>query len=596
VVNKKQRDDSDIVRDIEVHFGHNFLFTIYALLLCLFALFLLIGVRFDNSFFSHSFASTSPLVISFLAFLKTNQFVIRLCIATLFLLFLNPKFKNIAFSRIIIASVVAIAGDYFFERFMPQNEYNRYVPLIFLILWCIAMGFMNYDYEQRCNNERHIRGYLTEARMNRAHLNQLYIKDSNLDAIRKSFYIDLEEAWQRRLDLLKERGTLKYTPLASLREIDKELRSIDEEIKKAVARRLINLLDHYPTLRTSEKIREITLIASRDTIRFLFFISLQILLTFIAGTRLPYHVNLYVFLGSLAVYILVMLCHIINRCVEETHLISVIKQINKFAEDAINNTVLLPFNYIFKIGVVLNQIIENILIFTGRKYSAVHRSRNHILILFNALADILVRTSLLSVHMTIVCLRLFIASLFNFLVISAYCFTFVVAVIPVMFFVSISYSLVPLSRFIYSTLVEVVLSIESNIRRYYLSWILLVSWSLCINILAYLALLRMSGTYSWISLVTLATFLVSYLIFLCYSALPKDKSLEEEWNNTVQQLSERLAAAILSFLVLSWSLIGIDRLLSLNHFKPQSDLVIGTLTLFGLSVAVSLSSAFGQAD
>ena len=165
-----------------------------------------------------------------------------------------------------------------------------------------------------------------------------------------------------------------------------------------------------------------------------------------------------------------------------------------------------------------------------------------------------------------------------------------------MFIVSIFYSLAPLSKLIYGVLAEIVLSVESNLRRYYLEWILLIIWALSVNILANLALIRISGTYPWISLVTFTTLIISYLVFMFYGALSTGRTLEEEWNYIVQPLSERLAEFIFGFLVLSWVLIGIDRLFSLNHFKPQSDLVVGTLILISLTVIVFITSTFVQTE
>jgi len=68
-----------------------------------------------------------------------------------FLLLLNPKFRDLTSTRIIIASVVAIAGDYLFEKVILQHESNDLTTLFLLILWCVAWGFINYDYQQRYN-------------------------------------------------------------------------------------------------------------------------------------------------------------------------------------------------------------------------------------------------------------------------------------------------------------------------------------------------------------------------------------------------------------------------------------------------------------
>lgn len=721
------KDKSDIACDIEFHFyGHRFPFTICALFLCLFVLYLLTGVRFTSSYFSQSSTSLPSLIFTFLAFLQANQFVIRSCIVILFLLLLNPKFKDLTPTRIIIASVVAIAGDYLFEKVI-QHGSNELTPLFLLILWCVAWGFINYDYQQRYNKEEYIRKYFTEERIKQIREEykewqllpdtidrmqksvedryyRLVIEQSKLDALPKSNYKKEKEQELSKLRIASYSSGRSYEYYETERRLQQELRAIDEEIWKAkeeirreitdmsttevdflvlkifeqdnnyelgfthfvealkslartytdttphysefvdtlrkslrrtnpklesfsnyffnyndsqfrllvenmlikankknqehilLLRKLIDFVNHCPTFKIPVQIREITLKASRDTIRFLFIVSLQVLIAFVAKQWIPIPLIVYCLIGSLVFYLVVMICHLIDRCLKETPLVSVIEEIGAFAKNTIENTVLLPFYYVFFLGVVLEPIVENILMFTWREYSVANGSRNPILLLSNALADISIRTILLTIRMVVESLRFFIERLFYLLYYVTFLLTFIVAVIPIMFVVSIFYSLAPLSKLIYGVLAEIVLSVESNLRRYYLEWILLIIWALSVNILANLALIRISGNYPWISLVTFTTLIISYLVFMFYGALSTGRTLEEEWNYIVQPLSERLAEFIFGFLVLSWVLIGIDRLFSLNHFKPQSDLVVGTLILISLTVIVFITSTFVQTE
>ena len=724
------KDKSDIARDIEFHFyGHRFPFTICALFLCLFVLYLLTGVRFTSSYFSQSSTSLPSRIFTFLAFLQANRFVIRSCIVILFLLLLNPKFRDLTPTRIIIASVVAIAGDYLFEKVI-QHGSNELTPLFLLILWCIAWGFINYDYQQRYNKEEYIRKYFTEERIKQIREEykewqllsdkidrmqksvedryyRLVIEQSKLDALPKSNYKKEKEQELSKLRIASYSSGRSYEYYETELQLQQELRSIDEEIWKAkeeirreitdmsttevdflvlkifeqdnnyelgfthfvealkslartytdktphysefvdtliksltrtnpkiasflssnyffsyngdgqfrllvenmlikankknqehilLLRKLIDFINHCPTFKIPVQIREITLKASRDTIRFLFIISLQVLIAFVAKQWIPIPLIVYCLIGSLVFYLVVMICHLIDRCLKETTLVSVIEGIGAFAKDTIENTVLSPFYYVFSLGVVLEPIVENILMFTWREYSVANGSRNPILLLSNALADVSLRTILLTIRMVVVSLRFFVVFLFCSLHYVTFWLTFIVAVIPIIFIVSIFYSLAPLSKLIYGVLAEIVLSVESNLRRYYLEWILLIIWALSVNILANLALIRISGTYPWISLVTFTTLIISYLVFMFYGALSTGRTLEEEWNYIKQPLSERLAEFIFSFLVLSWVLIGIDRLFSLNHFKPQSDLVVGTLILISLTVIVFITSTFVQTE
>jgi len=250
------KDKSDIARDIEFHFyGHRFPFTICALFLCLFVLYLLTGVRFTSSYFSQSSTSLPSLIFTFLAFLQANWFVIRSCIVILFLLLLNPKFRDLTPTRIIIASVVAIAGDYLFEKVI-QHGSNELTPLFLLILWCAAWGFINYDYQQRYNKEEYIRKYFTEERIKQIREEykewillpdkidrmqksvedryyRLVIEQSKLDALPKSNYKKEKEQELSRLRIVGYSSGHSYEYYETERRLQQELRAIDEEIWKA---------------------------------------------------------------------------------------------------------------------------------------------------------------------------------------------------------------------------------------------------------------------------------------------------------------------------------------------------------------------------
>ena len=64
----------------------------------------------------------------------------------------------------IICGVTAIGGHYLLEQLLLRYE-SRAIPLTFLILWCVAWGFINYDYQQRYNKESDIRKYFSEDRI-----------------------------------------------------------------------------------------------------------------------------------------------------------------------------------------------------------------------------------------------------------------------------------------------------------------------------------------------------------------------------------------------------------------------------------------------
>jgi hypothetical protein len=346
-------------------------------------------------------------------------------------------------------------------------------------------------------------------------------------------------------------------------------------------------VNHFPTFKIPVEIREITLKASRDTIRFLFIISLQALIYVVANHWIRTRLAIYCLWGSLAIYLCVMGYHLVDRCLEETPIASVIQRIGTFAFDGLGS-LLAPFAIL---GNWANSIVETILLFTERQYSVSLRSRNPLLLLSISLADISIRTILLTVRMLVESLRIVILSSYFLLTWTSIFLTFI-AMIPIIFIVFVFYGIEPLGKLIYGVSAEIALSLESNLRRYCLEWILLIIWGLSVNILASLAVIRISGTYPWLSLVTFVTVIISYLVFMFYGALSTGRTIADEWNDIVQPLSERLAWFIFSFLVLSWVLIGIDRFFNLNHFSPQLDLIIGTVILISLTVIVFITSIF----
>ncbi|QJB44490.1 hypothetical protein [Dolichospermum flos-aquae] len=88
------------------------------------------------------------------------------------------------------------------------------------------------------------------------------------------------------------------------------------------------------TFKIPFNIRRITLKASRDTLRFLFVISLQASIFYVVNfwisSRIKdyYH---YFLVGSLVVYLGVMAFHLIHRCLVETPVLSVIERMSDFA-------------------------------------------------------------------------------------------------------------------------------------------------------------------------------------------------------------------------------------------------------------------------
>ena len=148
----------------------------------------------------------------------------------------------------------------------------------------------------------------------------------------------------------------------------------------------------------------------------------------------------------------------------------------------------------------------------------------------------------------------------------------------------------PFFGLVWNVLLEISFSLESNLRRRYLQWVLLIIWGLSINTLAGLMAIRISGTYPWISSITFATLSVSYVVFMFYGTLANRRTIEEEWNDIVEPLSERLAQSVVSFVLISWGLIGIDRIFQINYFNPQPDLVVGTIILLALTIIVFIAA------
>jgi hypothetical protein len=353
-------------------------------------------------------------------------------------------------------------------------------------------------------------------------------------------------------------------------------------------KRIIDFVNHFPTFKIPVEIREITLKASRDTIRFLFIISLQALIYVVANHWIRTRLAIYCLWGSLAIYLYVMVgYHLVDRCLKETPIASAIERIGAFAFDGLE-WLLAPFAILVDWA---NPIAETILLFTERQYSVSLRSHNPLLLLSISLADISIRTILLTVRMLVKSLRIVIQSSYFLLRWTSIFLTFI-AMIPIIFIVFIFYGIEPLGKLIYGVSAEIALSLESNLRRYCLEWILLIIWGLSVNILTSLAVIRISGTYPSIFLVTFVTVIISYLVFMFYGALSTGRTIKEELNYIVQPLSERLSRFIFGFLVLSWVLIGIDRFFNLNHFSPQLDLIVVTVILISLTVIVSITSIF----
>lgn len=510
-----------------------FILTVPALTLCLVVAILSIGINdIVGVVFNRFPVSTASSVQYFFAFLRSNIPIIRVALVIPLLLFVNPKFRELTPTEITIASLVAIGGGYFLDL-LPVETANGLIPSAFLLLWCVAWGIIQYDYQQKYNKELEIREYWTKKRIQE--LNKQY---EDLQAI-----------------------ALKYK---------------------------LRIFLNSSTFKIPFDIRKITLKSSRDTLRFLFVISLQASIFYVVNfwisSRIKdyYH---YFLVGSLVVYLGVMVFHIIHRCLVETPVLSVIERMSDFAFNGLKwlDT---PFEYAMFVN---NLIAEKVILFTERKYTVSLRSRNPLVLISLAVADISITTILLTIRILISSLRIVL----NFL-----CFLFcqgriilttiVISLISIIVF--IFYSIMPFCGLVWNVFVEISISLESNLRRRYLQWVLLIIWGLSINTLAGLTAIRISGTYPWISSITFVTLIVSYLVFMFYGTLANHRTIEEEWKDIDEPLSKRLAWSVFGFLVISWGLIGIDRIFQINYFNPQPDLVVGTIILLALTIIVFIAA------
>ncbi|MFM6132311.1 MAG: hypothetical protein ACKPBV_26940 [Sphaerospermopsis kisseleviana] len=721
------------IPDIEFWSDHSisrFILTVPALTLCLVVAILSIGINdIVGVVFNRFPVSTASSVQSFFAFLRSNIPIIRVALVIPLLLFVNPKFRELTPTEITIASLVAIGGGYFLDL-LPVETANGLIPSAFLLLWCVAWGIIQYDYQQKYNKELEIREYWTKKRIQE--LNKQY---EDLQAAEDSIANDLASLQHKyNLAIIKEKelsilfipsfgqlisrirnrnisNELLYVPSFFPAEIETQLEMVgkiyeespteieeellneyrnsrtsssyryseyrtsslfsleEKEFKEEVKRQLeriktinssslseieyilqkqyqnlsfshildflneesllpeklrIKLRDKtqiqsFPvdklmelwfkkmknqedialnaklriflnssTFKIPFDIRKITLKSSRDTLRFLFVISLQASIFYVVNfwisSRIKdyYH---YFLVGSLVVYLGVMVFHIIHRCLVETPVLSVIERMSDFAFNGLKwlDT---PFEYAMTIN---NLIAEKVILFTERQYTLSLRSRNPLVLISLAVADISITTILLTIRILISSLRIVL----NFL-----CFLFcqgriilttiVISLISIIVF--IFYSIMPFCRLVWNVLLEISISLESNLRRRYLQWVLLIIWGLSINTLAELTAIRISGTYPWISSITFVTLIVSYLVFMFYGTLANHRTIEEEWKDIDEPLSKRLAWSVLFFVFISWVLIGIDRIFQINYFNPQPDLVVGTIILLALTIIVFIAA------
>jgi hypothetical protein len=725
----KKRSFLNIIRDIEFWSDRSisrFILTVPALTLCLVVAILSIGINdIAGVVFNRFPVSTVSSVQSFFAFLRSNIPIIRVALVIPLLLFVNPKFRELTLTEITIASLVAIGGGYFLDL-LPVETANGLIPSAFLLLWCVAWGIIQYDYQQKYNKELEIREYWTKERIQKEY--------SDLQAAERSIANDLESLRHRyNLAIIKEKELsilslssfesvisliilrnqlyMGYLPAESIEGqlqilvqiqeklpmeleqalLDKYYSSIRqvcntnigvfsyEEFKEEVKRQLerikkINssssseieeiLREQYQNLSFShildflsiesskidinsynfhkklqEKlqtevrrkaniqsfsvdklvklwfkkmiiqediivlntlksflssstfkipfdIRKITLKASRDTLRFLFVISLQASIFYVVNFWISsqikdyYH---YFLVGSLVVYLGVIAFYLIHRCLVETPVLSVIERMSDFAFNGFQwlDT---PFEYVISLN---NLIAEKVILFTERQYTL--RSRNPLVLISLAVANISIRTILLTIRILVSSLRIALNSLcFLFCRARIILTTIVIILISIIFL--IFYSIMPFFGLVWNVLLEISFSLESNLRRRYLQWVLLIIWGLSINTLAGLMAIRISGTYPWISSITLATLSVSYLVFMFYGTLANHRTIEEEWNDIVEPLSNRIAESVVSFVLISWGLIGIDRIFQINYFNPQPDLVVGTIILLAPTIIVFIAA------
>jgi hypothetical protein len=287
----------------------------------------------------------------------------------------------------------------------------------------------------------------------------------------------------------------------------------------------------------------------------------------------------------LVVYLVVMAVYLIHRCLVETPVLSVIERMSDFAFNGLKwlDT---PFEYAMFVN---NLIAEKVILFTERQYTVSLRSRNPLVLISLAVAHISIKTILLTI-------RILISSLW--IVLNFLCFLFsqgriiltTIVIILISIIVFIFYSIMPFCGLVWNVFVEISISLESNLRRRYLQWVLLIIWGLSINTLAGLTAIRISGTYPWISSITFVTLIVSYLVFMFYGTLANHRTIKEEWDDILDPLSNRLAWSVVGFVFISWGLIGIDRIFQINYFNPQPDLVVGTIILLALTIIVFIAA------
>ena len=411
-------------------------------------------------------------------------------------------------------------------------------------------------------------------------------ESSKLDINSYNFKLELQRKLQSEV---RHKANIQSFPVDKLVELwFKKMRNEENIALKYKLRIFLN----SSTFKIPFDIRKITLKSSRDTLRFLFVISLQASIFYVVNfwisSRIKdyYH---YFLVGSLVVYLGVMVFHIIHRCLVETPVLSVIERMSDFAFNGLKwlDT---PFEYAMFVN---NLIAEKVILFTERKYTVSLRSRNPLVLISLAVADISITTILLTIRILISSLRIVL----NFL-----CFLFcqgriilttiVISLISIIVF--IFYSIMPFCGLVWNVFVEISISLESNLRRRYLQWVLLIIWGLSINTLAGLTAIRISGTYPWISSITFVTLIVSYLVFMFYGTLANHRTIEEEWKDIVEPLSNRLAWSVLCFVVISWVLIGIDRIFQINYFNPQPDMVVGTIILLAQTIIVFIAALVSE--
>ncbi|MFM7370570.1 MAG: hypothetical protein ACKO2Z_22830, partial [Sphaerospermopsis kisseleviana] len=239
-------------RDIEFWVDYSisrFILTVPALTLCLFVVILSISINdIVGVVFNRFPVSTVSWVQFIFAFLRSNIPIIRVALVITLLLFVNPKFRELTPTEITIASLVAIGGGYFLDL-LPVETANGLIPSAFLLLWCVAWGIIQYDYQQKYNKELEIREYWTKERIQKEY--------SDLQAAERSIANDLE--------------SLRHRYMVEL--WFKKMRNPEDP--KVKYKHKLRIFLSSSTFKIPFDIRKITLKASRDTLRFLFVISLQ---------------------------------------------------------------------------------------------------------------------------------------------------------------------------------------------------------------------------------------------------------------------------------------------------------------------------------